>query len=475
MGGFPPADARGEHPRQLYTDHRFHNIGVPFNREIPGVAKGAKQGLSEHVDNDAKVVPGFFRTPTVRNVAKGLNGGFTKAFAHNGYFKSLEGIVHFYNTRDVKPRCETIGLQNATEKEARAALNGNGCWPAPEFGDFVATGTGPFVFIGDLKLTPDRGGGCSSPTSRPCRTTTRRRSRSRASLVHFASTDPALGERRGFAVIGIRPELGPAPNGSDGKRRPISLSADHDAPSLRRGDGPRYPHALEWRRHRGGAAMVEVLERVDARAGVGGSAHPRCLACDVRQVAVCAAVGPEHLPRLAAIAAERGLAAGQGLFEEGEPAEAVYVVAEGMIKLYKLMSDGRRQISGFLVPGRLSRPRLRADHVYGAEAVIPTTVCRFRRAPFLELLDECPALEKEILTADRDRARGGPGADAAARAQDRARAGGELPRWPSRGAAGLGPDEPLELRDEPGRHRRLSGPDRRDGQPDADPAAADAR
>jgi len=24
-------------------------------------------------------------------------------FGHNGYFKSLEEIVHFYNTRDVEP------------------------------------------------------------------------------------------------------------------------------------------------------------------------------------------------------------------------------------------------------------------------------------------------------------------------------------------------------------------------------------
>ena len=30
---------------------------------------------------------------------------FVKAYGHNGYFKSLKAIVHFYNTRDVLPRC----------------------------------------------------------------------------------------------------------------------------------------------------------------------------------------------------------------------------------------------------------------------------------------------------------------------------------------------------------------------------------
>jgi cytochrome c peroxidase len=31
---------------------------------------------------------------------------FVKAYMHNGYFKSLKEVVHFYNTRDVLPKCE---------------------------------------------------------------------------------------------------------------------------------------------------------------------------------------------------------------------------------------------------------------------------------------------------------------------------------------------------------------------------------
>jgi cytochrome c peroxidase len=54
---------------------------------------------------------------------------FVKAFGHNGYFKSLEGIVHFYNTRDVLPECPGA----YTEAEALGA----GCWPAPEITDNV--------------------------------------------------------------------------------------------------------------------------------------------------------------------------------------------------------------------------------------------------------------------------------------------------------------------------------------------------
>jgi cytochrome c peroxidase len=44
---------------------------------------------------------GKFKIPTLRNVDKRPNTSFVKAYGHNGYFKSLEDIVHFYNTRDV--------------------------------------------------------------------------------------------------------------------------------------------------------------------------------------------------------------------------------------------------------------------------------------------------------------------------------------------------------------------------------------
>jgi cytochrome c peroxidase len=66
---------------------------------------------------------------------------FVKAYGHNGYFKSLEGIVHFYNTRDVKPTCSG----DYTEADALAA----DCWPAPEVPVNMNTAE-----LGDLGLSP---------------------------------------------------------------------------------------------------------------------------------------------------------------------------------------------------------------------------------------------------------------------------------------------------------------------------------
>jgi cytochrome c peroxidase len=54
---------------------------------------------------------------------------FVKAYGHNGYFKSLESIVHFYNTRDVLPVC--------SEPLATGNIPGDDCWPASEFSETV--------------------------------------------------------------------------------------------------------------------------------------------------------------------------------------------------------------------------------------------------------------------------------------------------------------------------------------------------
>jgi cytochrome c peroxidase len=154
----PPEDRDGTNPNQLYTDHRYHNIGVPFNPEIPGVAEGEKKGLFDHVVASASgnVAPGFFKTPPLRNVAKGAEGGFIKAYAHNGWFKSLESIVHFYNTRDVLNvlgKCDEVIplIPHPTEAQARE----NHCWPKAEF---EANKRGAPA-IGNLGLTDDEEAG----------------------------------------------------------------------------------------------------------------------------------------------------------------------------------------------------------------------------------------------------------------------------------------------------------------------------
>ena len=84
---------------------------------------------------------GKHKVPTLRNVGRD-DEGVGKAYGHNGYFKTLEGIVHFYNTRDTKPVCPDL----YTEAEALAA----NCWPGPEVAENVNRDE-----LGDLGLSPE--------------------------------------------------------------------------------------------------------------------------------------------------------------------------------------------------------------------------------------------------------------------------------------------------------------------------------
>src|ERR1035437_2894115 len=110
----------------LITDFTYINIGVPKNPNNPFYSElefnpmGASwvdMGLGGYLKGAGFVASvyepelGKFKIPTLRNVDKRPNTSFVKAYGHNGYFKSLQDIVHFYNTRDV---------------------TGAG-WPAPEY------------------------------------------------------------------------------------------------------------------------------------------------------------------------------------------------------------------------------------------------------------------------------------------------------------------------------------------------------
>jgi len=138
--------------KPLMTDFTFDNLGVPQNPQNPAGTVGTTgfvdRGLGRFLEKSGYpeavylLEDGKQKVPTLRNVDRRLSAGFVKAFGHNGYFKSLEGIVHFYNTRDVKPTCP------GPYSEAQALANN--CWPAPEVMANVNSAE-----LGDLGLTAE--------------------------------------------------------------------------------------------------------------------------------------------------------------------------------------------------------------------------------------------------------------------------------------------------------------------------------
>jgi cytochrome c peroxidase len=144
----------GTHP--LFTDFTYDNLGIPKNPQLPWYSMPAEfnpdgenwidPGLSDflrqmpHYALFAEDNYGKHKVPTLRNVDKRPYPEFVKVFGHNGYFKSLEEITHFYNTRDVLPSCEDVA-------DPQPGVN---CWPKPEVTENLNVDE-----LGDLQLTPE--------------------------------------------------------------------------------------------------------------------------------------------------------------------------------------------------------------------------------------------------------------------------------------------------------------------------------
>jgi cytochrome c peroxidase len=141
----------GEEP--LFTDFTASNLGVPRNPSLQIYYEGLpdRRGYSPNFAGQAYIdrgvgfflltlqsdsgqlnpntqwiglatkFDGKFQVPTLRNVDMRPSPDFVKVYMHNGYFKSLKQVVHFYNTRDVLPRCKT------GDPGERVT-----CWPGPE-------------------------------------------------------------------------------------------------------------------------------------------------------------------------------------------------------------------------------------------------------------------------------------------------------------------------------------------------------
>ncbi|ETA82615.1 cytochrome-c peroxidase [Youngiibacter fragilis] len=131
--------SEGEQP--LFTDFTYDNLGIPRNEDNPfydmpkkwnpdgeewtDVGLGGFLMAAGYPEEVYEPELGKFKVPTLRNVDLRPYEGFVKAFGHNGYFKSLEDIVEFYNSRD------------------------EGDWPEPEYAATMNSDE-----LGSLGLTP---------------------------------------------------------------------------------------------------------------------------------------------------------------------------------------------------------------------------------------------------------------------------------------------------------------------------------
>ena len=135
-----PSEWEEGDPLPLFTDFTFDNLGTPKNPENPfykmdkvylddGTAinpdgsEWIDKGLGGFLETRSEYAAmaeenmGKHKVPTLRNVGKKNGNGFVKAYMHNGVFKSLKEVVHFYNTRDVEMWPEPEVAENVNDDE----------------------------------------------------------------------------------------------------------------------------------------------------------------------------------------------------------------------------------------------------------------------------------------------------------------------------------------------------------------------
>lgn len=90
------------------------------------------------------------------------------------------------------------------------------------------------------------------------------------------------------------------------------------------------------------------------------------------------------------------------LFYQGDPAEHLFEVVEGVVKLYMLTPDGRRQVTCFCYPGQFLGHGAEEAYLQTAEAVGPAMVRRYPRARMESLMIEQPELANRLLRMTLD-------------------------------------------------------------------------
>jgi len=92
-----------------------------------------------------------------------------------------------------------------------------------------------------------------------------------------------------------------------------------------------------------------------------------------------------HGPSIAIMGAPMPFARNTEIYGENEPADYIYKVVSGAVRTYKVLSDGRRQIGSFYLPGDIFGVECGEAHTFSAEAITACKVRVIKRAGLVSL------------------------------------------------------------------------------------------
>lgn len=124
-----------------------------------------------------------------------------------------------------------------------------------------------------------------------------------------------------------------------------------------------------------------------------------CADCPLRHVAIFKQQQPAELRLIEALRGEQAVRpAGAVLIAEGATQTPLYTLFAGWAFRYKTLSDGRRQILNFLLPGDFIglQQKVADGATHGVEALTEVWLCPFPRHAVWELHRQAPELGYDI-------------------------------------------------------------------------------
>ena len=110
-----------------------------------------------------------------------------------------------------------------------------------------------------------------------------------------------------------------------------------------------------------------------------------------------AAASALELRELQGLATQVYFHSGKTIFSESEPADAVYGLSQGVVRLYKLLPDGRRQVLAFALPGDFLGMPLADRHNFSADAIGAVALCRFPRDDLIKFIQSSPSIMRLLI------------------------------------------------------------------------------
>src|SRR6516162_5679034 len=104
-----------------------------------------------------------------------------------------------------------------------------------------------------------------------------------------------------------------------------------------------------------------------------------------------------ELAELKRLAVPLRLNGGQTIFSEGDAATSAFGLSHGVVRLYRLLPDGRRQVFAFAFPGDFLAMPLAERFTFSADAIGEVGVCKFPREELKCFIENSPNIMRLLI------------------------------------------------------------------------------